>query len=272
MANYIAIQRSTHLKAGYSQSIDFGFASHMPTAPLLQAELPHAIQHMACAFQISNPSSGEEKFELMGIQSILPNKNLFVMPDGRWIGGYKPAFYRARPFALMMNKESKEIELNIDQDHIIEAPSEDQPKLFDETGTLTPKIRETVEFLGHSLRNREKTLALCSELQEADLLKPWDIKFSSSHDGETQIRSLQGLYHIDIKTLKNLESNTLSKLNKSGALELAYSQILSEPRINSLSTLVSVHQKLEAQQTKNKVASEVDLDDLFSDKDELFSF
>ncbi len=273
MAKYIAIQRSIHKDAGYKPTTNFSFAAHMPTVPLVLDEVAHATQHMAVAFQAVQAGTANERFELVGIQSIIPNKNLFLAPDGRWITGYRPAFYRSHPFALMTNPESKEVELSIDADHVVDTPSDDSPRLFDDEGTLTEQLRSVVEFLGQTLQSRGKTLALCKELQDAGLIKPWAIKFTSKdNQDESQIRTLQGLCHIDPKALKALDSDTLAKLNQSGALEMAYAQMLSEPRVSGLSTLVDVHSKLEAQKAQQKASAEVDLDELFDNEDELLSF
>ena len=273
MANYVAIQRSIHKDAGYQPTTNFKFAAHMPTVPLVAEELAHVTQHMAVAFQAIHPGTEHERFELVGVQSIVPNKNLFVVDDGRWLTGYRPAFYRSHPFALLTNPETQQIEMSIDSDHVVENPDENTPRLFDEEENLTKQLRKTVEFLGKTLQNRNKTMELCRELQDAGLIKPWAIKFSSSDkDGESQIRTLQGLCHIDTNALKALDGEILTKLNQSGALELAYAQLLSEPRVSGLGTLANVHQKLEAKAKQQDTAAEIDLDDLFGDNDEMFSF
>ncbi len=273
MAKYVAIQRSIHKDAGYKPSTNFSFAAHMPTVPLVLNELAHATQHMALAFQAVHAGTKNERFELVGVQSIIPDKNLFLAPDGRWLTGYRPAFYRSHPFALMTNPESKQVELSIDENHIADAPTDESPRLFDEEGTLTEQLRDVVEFLGQTLQSRGKTLELCKELQDAGLITPWAIKFTGKdNQDESQIRTLQGLSHINPKALRELDSDTLARLNQSGALEIAYAQILSEPRVSGLSTLVNVHNQLEAQKVQQKASAEVDLDELFDKEDELFSF
>lgn len=273
MAKYVAIQRSIHKDAGYKPTTNFNFAAHMQTVPLVLSEVANATQHMALAFQTVQAGTKHERFELVGIQSIIPNKNLFLTPDGRWLTGYRPAFYRSHPFALMSNPESKQVELSIDADHIVETPTDDNSLLFDNEGNLTEQLRDAVEFLSNTLQSRSKTLALCKELQDANLITPWAIKFTGKdNQDEPQIRTLQGLSHINSKALKELDSNTLAKLNQSGALEMAYAQILSEPRVSGLTTLANVHGQMEAQKAKQKASAEVDLDQLFDKEDELFSF
>lgn len=273
MANYIAIQKSIHKDAGYAPTTSFGYASHMATVPLLKEELAQASQFMAIAFQAFNTGTPNECFELVGVQSIAPNRNLFVTPDGRWLTGYKPAFYRSHPFALITNPETKEMEINIDKENVIDEPGDNDSRFFDEEGNLTEQMRKVAEFLGQSLRSRGQTLELCRELQEAGLIAPWSIPFThTTENGEKQQRSLQGLSRIDPNALKKLDSEILTKLCRSGALDIAYAQLLAEPRAAGLSTLASVHSKMDEQQAQAKATPEVDLETMFNDDDELFSF
>ncbi len=270
MGHYTAIQRSTHKSAGYTPSSDLGFASNMTTVPLLCEELPLATQHMATGFQTHKHSTAGERFELIGIQSVIPNKNLFVLPNGKWIGGYKPAFYRAHPFALINNPQSQEVELSISDDCIVDNARETDIPFFDSDGNLTEQLRETASFLAQTLHSRGKTQSLCRELQEAGLITPWAIKFSSADkDSDSQTHTLQGLSRIDENALQTLDREQLAKLNQSGALKLAYTQLLSQPRISGISTLIAVQQKLDA---AHNTATDTNLDDIFNENDELFSF
>jgi len=273
MASYVAIQRSMHQNAGYSPVVDLSFAAEMTTVPLLEEELSHAIQFMCVAFQKRASVEGDV-YELVCLQSFKPDTNLFLLPNGRWLGGYKPAFYRSYPFALQPNNDSGHLELCIKSDCINFESSDNDLAFFEKDLSLTPRLQGLVKFLSDTVQNRNETLALCKALQEADLIVPWIIRFTEQDEsGNPQTRELEGLYRIDGKALKVLSSDKLASLNKTGALRLAYGQQFSESRLRDLSTLNTTYQKLVEQQSRQNVpVPEPDLDKLFGDDDGLFSF
>ncbi|MCZ2720975.1 SapC family protein [Marinomonas sp. 15G1-11] len=272
MTRYVPLQRSVHNKAGYTPSINMKYAAMMTTVPLLREELSHVIQHMSIAFQKrSNAHDNTESFELVGLQSLKPNENLFVLPDGRWLGGYKPAFYRAYPFSLEADKDSTQLQLCVEESAVKFELAQDDLAFFKDETNLSDHMMNFVKFLEKALNGRKSTLSLMSALQQANLITPWSITYSEEEeDGATVEKALNGLYHIDIKALANLTPEMAAKLNKTGALEIAYAQVFSEPRCKGLSTLQKVHKDL--QQHQNSIEKEPDLDEIFGEKDEFFSF
>jgi hypothetical protein len=40
----------------------------------------------------------QDSFFLIALLSLTPKTNLFVAPDGRWLGGYVPSYFRGYPF------------------------------------------------------------------------------------------------------------------------------------------------------------------------------
>ncbi|UZE95136.1 SapC family protein [Alkalimarinus alittae] len=272
MTNYVAIQRSLHRAAGFTPSSNYSFATSIATVPLLQAEIPNAIAQMPIAFQIT-PQGSSETFNLVGLQSLSPGKNAFLMPDGLWVGGYMPAFYRAYPFALLPNSEKQQLQLSIHSSAINDTPTEQDTRFFESDQSLTPRLQEISNFLAESMKNRQATLAMCKALNEANLIVPWDIHFNIAvENGQPQEKVLQGLYHIDLEALKNLPPEQLAELNSSGALGMAYGQLHSESRLKALTEIETAQQTLANQMAETNDQTEPDLDDLFGDKDDLFSF
>jgi len=271
MADYVAIQRSAHFNAGYTPTTDLSFAARMATVPLLKEELPYIIQHLAVGF-VKRAGRSNDSFELIGLQSLAPNKNYFVLPDGRWLCSYSPAFYRAHPFALRSDEQDKQLQLSIKSDCINDNPSETDIRFFEEDKTLTPRMQEILKFLTESLRSREATLKLCNALQDAKLIVPWPISYTEADENNKPLaRTLQGLYHIDSNALGNLPAKELAGLNTCGALNIAYGQLFSEPRLKDLTKLQDGHRHWQDQQSKQNTP-EPDLDDIFGNKDDLFSF
>jgi hypothetical protein len=85
-----------------------------------------------------------------------------------------------------------------------------------------------VDFLKQCVQNKQVTQTLVNQLAEHNLIQPWELK---SRGLEADPKPVKGLYHIDEKTLKELAPEHLSALAKSGALALAYAQLLSEARL-----------------------------------------
>lgn len=270
MNDYVAIQRSLHSNAGFSQIADFNFAKEATTAPILIEEIPFILQHMPIAFQ-KVEHSDKESYQLVALMSLMPGKNLFILPNGRWLAGYTPALYRSHPFALIQSKENNQLQLSINSNYIKYKLSENDVKFFDNGLNLTPNLQKITKLLTESIKSRNRTLSLCKILLEEKLITPWQITFSEPNEkNKLSTKTLEGLYHIDIKALQKLSENSLRGLNACGALKLAYGQHFSEARLKDLTQLQTIHRN--AQDNNPKNLPDPDLDDLFGDKDDLFSF
>jgi hypothetical protein len=273
MTSYVTLQRSLHLDAGYAPLSDYLFAAGRSTVPLLKEELSNVLQFMSMGFQ-KRKLEEADFFELVGIQSLLPDMNMFLRPNGRWLVGYQPAFYRGQPFTLLPGEKNTQMQLGIRSDLIKVQPAENDTRFFEKDGALTPRLQNVAKFLGESLRSRLVTQRLCRALQDAGLIVPWPIQFTRTDENQAPSTStLNGLYHIDAKALRELPAQQLAPLHASGALEIAYAQLFSEVRLKDLQGLHNVHARLLAKQSRqNAPLPEPDLDELFGNKDDLFSF
>ncbi|MFT2111210.1 SapC family protein [Marinomonas sp. 2405UD68-3] len=266
MTRYVSLQRSIHNKAGYTPSIDMGYASKMTTVPLVREELSQVTQHMSIVFQKHSNGNQPDTFDLVGLQALKPNENLFVLPNRRWLGGYKPSFYRGKPFSLEFDKEHSQLQLCIEESAIKTEITEGDIPFFKDDSNLSPMMTRMTEFLNQTFHARAQTLKLVAELASENLIIPWEIPYKEGSEDKI----LDGFYHIDTKTLMNLPAESVAKLNNSGALEIVYAQRLSEARVSNLTTLQETYKKLLEQQSK--VNLEPDLDEVFGKKDELFTF
>lgn len=272
MSRYIPLQRSIHGNAGFTPSTDMSYASKMTTVPLVREELSQVIQHMGIVFQKRpNGENAQESFELVALQSLKPSENLFILPNNQWLGGYKPAFYRAHPFSLEVDQEKKSLQMCILEEAVKHDITPNDIPFFKNETDLSDQMMQRVDFLQQTLNGRKNTLRLILQLHEADLIVPWPITYQEKDENdEVQSKVLDGLYHIDRKALMTLPAETVARLNASGALEVAYVQLLSESRVAELSTLQNVHKDLKKQLNQSK--EEPDLDELFGEKGDLFSF
>lgn len=273
MARYIPIQRSVHKDAGWTARQDLSFATDMALVPLLAEELSHALSYMAIAF--TENKQANSGYDLVGIQSLQPGKNMMISPDGRWMAGYIPAFYRGYPFAMIQEEGTDKLHLCIDANSALfhETAEEGDTLLLAEDGTLSERVREIVNFLQQCHINKKLTQQLLLDLKTAGLITSWAIKRQqATQDAQMEQAPVTGLFHINKQALENISPDTLVSLNKSGALLLAYSQILSEPRLKNLSSFHQIHQQAAQQQAS---ASEANLEQLFgksTEEDDIFKF
>ena len=56
------------------------------------------------------------RFVPMAVMGLTPEHNLFVGPEGQWLGGYLPAAMRSYPFRLLRSEGSEQMTLCVDED------------------------------------------------------------------------------------------------------------------------------------------------------------
>ena len=96
MPQFTAISRDSHAGKKWQRFKNYGFASTSALAPVVGVEIARAALAMPLAF-----FQEARRFVLVAVLSLTPNRNMLVAPDGRWLGGYVPAFLRSYPFALL---------------------------------------------------------------------------------------------------------------------------------------------------------------------------
>ena len=88
MPRYEPVAASTHATQRWQRYSNYAFAATDAVAPLVVQELPKACMTLPIAFIQQG-----EAFVPAAVQGLQPGQNLFVLPDGRWIGPYTPATY-----------------------------------------------------------------------------------------------------------------------------------------------------------------------------------
>lgn len=220
----VSLSKHGRMKVVPSQS--YAFASGLMLSELVAAELAHATLHFPLAFTLQGDQTG-----FAALLSILPGRNLYVAPNGLWIAGYVPATLRAYPF-LGGQSENGQTLLFIDAGSGLLSEKDGQ-ELFTAEKAPSPMLEKVMGFLAEVEQNRVMTRAACSVLHHLKLLVPWDIKIS----GENGTTSLEGLYQVDEQAMNSLSHDEFTTLRESGALPLAYAQLLSMGRLESLANL-----------------------------------
>jgi hypothetical protein len=256
MPNYQAISQSTHANLRWKRYENYHFASRDAVAPLVMQELPKAAMTMPVAFIQQG-----EAFVPAAVQSLQPGKNLFVAPDGRWIGAYTPAAYRGYPFVLA-TAENAQLVLCVDADSglVGEYPASESEAFFTDNNEPSQPIKDILNFLQQVHANRVITAQLCAALNAEGLIQPWPINLKS----EIGEQAIQGLYRIDESKFNSLDADALHRIHQSGALPLVYCQLLSMQHLQSLGQLADAHANLQPQ--------EVDIETVFGGQDDTLKF
>lgn len=211
---------------------DYGFARHDHLCPLVLQELPKAAMAMPIGFVAQ-----QDQFLLVAVQGLRNGSNLYVAPDGRWLAGYIPAPYRSYPFRLGRTEDGQQV-LCIQSGSGLVGAGDGHP-FFDDQGQLSPATAQVLQFFQQLEANRQYTLAACALLQQHGLIQPWPVRLQT--DAGTQ--ELGGLLRIDEAALNQLSGPALEALQRGGALQLAYCQLLSMQHLASLGQLAALHAK-----------------------------
>lgn len=222
-----------HAEKHWLRYSSYQFAAADSVAPLTIQELPKAVMAMPIGF-----IKVEEGFIPVAIQGLSAGKNLWVSMDGRWVGGYIPACYRSYPFQLVPTPDQRML-LCVDEDSglIVEASTETGERFHETDGQLSDALKSVLDFLSELAKNREVTAKLCEQLQAHNVIQPWPVKVQ---DGQAE-RTLSGLFRIDEAALRELPGEALQALMLSGALLMAYCQLMSMHHMPLLGRLVQAH-------------------------------
>jgi hypothetical protein len=165
----------------------------------------------------------------VAVLGVEPNRNLFVGEDGRWLGGYVPAALRGYPFVLGRGADGRQM-LCVDEASALVTDGPEGERFFEDDATLSPAVRQTLDFLTRIEQSRVVTATACGVLQGRNLIEPWPITLKT-HQAE---RRIEGLFRVNEGALNALEDDAFVSLRKAGALPLAYAQLLSMQQLRVL--------------------------------------
>ena len=121
------VSKDRHANKYWNKYKTFEFAAQEHLAPLVVAELPRAVKHFTMAFVQAG-----ESYQLMAVLSPLtPGQNMYVHPDGRWIGEYVPSCFRGYPFRLAKPPGQDNLVLCVDEGSGLVSDTEGEP-FFDD--------------------------------------------------------------------------------------------------------------------------------------------
>ncbi len=236
MPKFIAISRDPLSKLRWIRPQNSAFAAAEITAPIVAAELAKVIPSMPVAFVQHNG-----QFQLSALLSIIAGRNMFIGPNGNWIGGYVPSSIRSYPFKLIRPEPNADPVLCVDQESGLVT---EDPKLgeqfFTPDGNVAPPLKTILDFLSELDRNRAATQIAVASLEQQGIIVPWPITVQTS-EGQ---KALDGLFRIDEAAMNALPEDQFAKLRATGALLIAHGQLFSMSQLSVFPKLAELHAKL----------------------------
>ena len=233
MPQFAAITQDRHGARRWRRYASYDFARERPVLPLVGAELPRA----ALAFPIAFLPEGEG-FVTAALMSLNPKGNLYVGPDGRWLGSYVPAALRGHPFALLPREGGDRVFCIDEAAELISDDGTGEP-FFDQDGAIAEPTRKVLDFLTSVEQSRAAIRKATAALAEAELIVPWEITVQSAAGPQ----KVAGLHKLDEAALTALPMEGFEALRRAGAVALAYCQILSMQHLPALGRLAEAHAK-----------------------------
>lgn len=227
------ITRERHATKKWLPFPDLGFAAHVAVTPLVIAEVLAAARAFPLGFLDLN---GRPCLE--AILGLKPDRNLFVGPDGRWLGQHLPASFRSYPFSL--GRAGQTVALCVDEASGLVrdlAVGEDGAPFFDPDGQASAPTRAMLDQLAEARKGFEVTERATAAIVECGLLEPWPINYKD--DGVD--RRIDGISRISETALNALPADDLTALRDSGGLAVAYCQLFSMGNLATLGQLRAAH-------------------------------
>lgn len=223
MPNWLALSAKNHAQAGFDSTPDYRFAAQDTLIPLVMPELSAAQAQFPLAFTLQ-----QDQYLLVGLTSLKPQTNLFISPQGQWLGAYIPAAVRVYPFDLISLKQD-EVTLCVDKDsgRFHEQAQDKDWQLFKEGG-LSEQGQKLLGFLQQWQHHRAYTQERINQLHQHQLIEAWPLQLQGQ---EGQAQPLKGLYRINEQQLRGLSAEALQELAQTGALGIAYAQLLSQAQL-----------------------------------------
>jgi hypothetical protein len=242
MSNAIKpIRVATHRERAWKPSAGYGFASNSNITQIASEELAHMATQYALGF------IDDETPSMVALLGLAPQQNLYVAPDGHWLGEYVPAVLRGYPFKLIP-AENGQFALGYDEGSGLLAASGEAEPFFDDNDLPTERISQILQFMVSLQKGIDAIGRASLRLKEHGLLEPWPIKI---RDGETEI-PINGLLRINEAHLTNMDDAAFTELRKGGVLALAYAQLLSMTNISKLGRLAHAHAQHNAMSEKQQ--------------------
>lgn len=237
MTKMVPVSRETHAGQLWRRLTTYRFAARESYVPISVVEFGRIVSSMPIAFV---EQSGV--YTPVAVLSLTSGDNLFVAPDGRWLGSYIPLMFRFYPFRLLRRPGTDQFSLWVDEDAQQHADSAASTELFyDAEGNLGAGTKAVFDGLVQFEQSRMATMAAVAAMAAEKVICPWPVKVK---DGE-QERDVNGLHRVDEVALNALSDEAFLRLRKVHGLPIAFSQLLSMGQAANFANLQQFRRHLE---------------------------
>lgn len=239
MTEFAAVTPERHAKKRWKRVINYKFAAAETAIPLVGAELSKAISAMPSGF-----IKQEAGYQLVAITSLQSVRNLYVAPDGEWLGSYIPAALRTYPFRLLKPESAEESILCINEGSgLVAEITEEGNAFFDDQNQPTQGIKDILNLLSAVEANLALTQVAVNAMADAGLITPWEINLKKGEE----VAPVEGLFRVDEAALNKLDDEDFLTLRKAGGLAIAYAQLMSMNQLAALEQLGKLRGQILAQ-------------------------
>ncbi len=205
----IILNSNEHRDFRFTPEKDLMFAKNMNIIPITFSE----IRKLCCDYPIVY-IGGQTPYLAIVVGIEQEGKNLAIDDEGRFRGGYTPAFLRKYPF-IMVKTDEEQMALGCDIESGCFSSPEGE-RLFDDEGKPTP----TLNNIGNFLKGLEDEYIITRNLvAELDRLGILEDRALSIGEGENA-KKIGGFKTVEHEKLVALSDDILVDLVKKGWIEL----------------------------------------------------
>lgn len=180
----------------------FDFARGANLIPAVVDEFGSAMQHLPIAFL-----PGTRHPSAVFVVGLEPGSNLFLDEDGRWNGGYVPAYLRRFPF-IVGDLPSGESLLCVDEAH---PRPEGGERLFSAAGEPEPALARVRDLAVDYKRSADRTDLFCTQLQRLGLFTSVSLSAKTAGGGNSVVH---GLWIVDEAAFDMLKPDDVKELHE----------------------------------------------------------
>ena len=215
-SHYVPVSREQHGRRQWRRYDDYAFAREIHIIDVALAETAKVASAMPIVFV--GQSDALQPKALMGLE---PGQNLFVGSDSQWQAKYVPALLRGHPFKFLSAAE-QELVLCIDETFVVDDGGE---AFFADGGSagVSSAVQQVVSFLQQLEVSCLAARLAATQLAQMGVIGPIP---AASMPGLASHHA-SALLGVDPEALAALPDTDFTSLRKTGAIALAYHQLLS---------------------------------------------
>lgn len=234
MADIFPISIERHGSRVWSKPGNYGWARQDQVVPVVLQEATYLLMTLPLAFL-----QNEGKFQFFALMGLRPGENLWVGEDGRSLLSRVPVVMQLYPFRLLRDTRGQAV-LGINEAGLLPPGTTEGQPLFDKQDKPVAQLATILEQLGQREQDWENACKAASVLDQHGLIEPWDLQIQ----GEGGVSRVEGLFRVNEKKMNELPAEALLILRNTGALLMAYCQLLSMQHIQQLARMAEAQAKV----------------------------